>query len=321
MEPARRSLGELHPGSTYARGMSSGTPLGDFLRARREALKPTDLGRPEQRRRRVPGLRREEVALLAGVSADYYTRLEQGREKSPSAQVLDAVAHALKLDAEAIDHLNRLSLSPSQRPRLRSGTQVSRQLLQLMDGWEHTPAFVLGPALDVMAGNTLATVLHSGFDAFDNLARMVFADPAGRDFYQEWERAAHSCVAEIRAAYGHDPESARIREVVAELSARSADFARIWQMHDVRSKSQDGKHLKHPLVGDLHIMFAAFTVNEAPHQQLVVYHAAPGSATAQAFQTLRAMAAPAQPVTPAAGSAVEQPAPRPRPGQAFRSHA
>ncbi|MFD3523172.1 helix-turn-helix transcriptional regulator [Streptomyces sp. NPDC058653] len=270
--------------------MSNGTPLGEFLRARREALKPHDVGLPEYGRRRVPGLRREEVALLAGVSSDYYIRLEQGREKSPSPQVLDGVARALKLDAEATDHLNRLCLTASQRPRNWSETGVSQQLLQLMDTWEHTPAFVVGPALDILAGNSLATALHSGFGTFDNLARMVFADPAGRDFYQEWERAAHSCVAEIRAAYGHDPASARIAEVVAELSAQSEEFADIWQLHDVKGKSQEGKHLKHPQAGDLHIKFAAFTVNGAPHQQLVVYQAEPASPTAAAFETLRSMA-------------------------------
>jgi transcriptional regulator with XRE-family HTH domain len=264
--------------------------LGDFLRARREALKPQDVGLPEYGRRRVPGLRREEVALLAGVSSDYYIRLEQGRENSPSPQVLEAVAQALKLDAESADHLNRLCLTPSQRPHDRGEADVGPQLLQLMDGWEHTPAFVLGPALDILAGNSLATALHSGFDGFDNLARMVFVDPAGREFYQEWERAAHSCVAELRAAFGHDPESARIAEVVEELSADSEEFAGIWQLHDVKSKSQEGKHLRHPDVGDLHIAFAAFTVNGAPHQQLVVYQAEPASPTAAAFETLRALA-------------------------------
>ncbi|MEY9894443.1 transcriptional regulator with XRE-family HTH domain [Catenulispora sp. MAP5-51] len=271
--------------------MSYGTPLGDFLRARREALKPHDVGLPEHGRRRVPGLRREEVAMLAGVSSDYYIRLEQGRENSPSPQVLDAVALALKLDAESTDHLNRLCLHASQRPRDRGETGASQQLLQLMDGWEDTPAFVVGPALDIMAGNSLATALHSGFEEFDNLARMVFVDPAGREFYQEWERAAHSCVAEIRSAYGYDPQSTRIAEVVAELSAQSEEFAQLWQMHEVKGKSQEGKHLKHPSVGDLHIKFASFTVNGAPHQQLVVYQAEPASPTAAAFETLRIMAA------------------------------
>ncbi|MFF1439213.1 helix-turn-helix transcriptional regulator [Streptomyces sp. NPDC058295] len=287
--------------------MTNGTPLGDFLRARREALKPHDVGLPAYGRRRVPGLRREEVALLAGVSSDYYIRLEQGRENSPSPQVLDAVAQALKLDAEATDHLNRLCLTASQRPRVRGDeTDVSGQLLRLMEGWDHTPAFVVGPALDIMAANSLATALHSGFDRFDNLARMVFVDPAGRDFYQERERAAHSCAAEIRAAYGHDPASARIAEVVAELSAQSDEFAAIWRLHEIKSKSQECKRLKHPAVGDLHIELAAFTVNGAPHQQLVVYQAEPAGPTAAAFETLRSTATrpkQARPAVPVAALA------------------
>lgn len=119
---------------------------------------------------------------------------------------------------------------------------------------------------------------------------MMFVDPAGRVFYQEWERAAHSCVAGVRAAYGHDPESARIAEVVSELSSQSVEFAEIWQTHDVQAKSQERKHLKHPQVGDLHIKFAAFTVNGASHQQLVVCQAEAAGPTAAAFGTLSAMA-------------------------------
>ncbi|HZX02128.1 helix-turn-helix transcriptional regulator [Kribbella sp.] len=267
--------------------MSNGSPLGDFLRARREGLKPHDVGLPEYGRRRVPGLRREEVAMLAGVSSDYYIRLEQGRENSPSPQVLEAVAGALKLDDEASDHLYRLCRAAERRPRGQS--EVSAQLRQLMDGWEHTPAFIVGPALDILAGNAMAAALHLGFDSSDNLARMVFLDPAGREFYQDWERAAHSCVAELRSAYGYDPASARIAEVVDELSGQSTEFVDLWARHDVKSKSQEGKNLRHPEVGDLRIRFSAFTVNGAPHQQLVVYQAEPASPTAEAFEKLRAM--------------------------------
>ncbi|SEB30474.1 helix-turn-helix transcriptional regulator [Streptomyces melanosporofaciens] len=269
--------------------MSDTTPLGAFLRARREALTPQDVGLPAGGRRRVPGLRREEVALLAGVSADYYMRIEQGRENSPSPQVIDAVAQALRLDDEATDHLRRLTLG--RRERRGSGqADVSPQLLQLMDSWPHAPAFLLGPALDVLAGNALATALHSGFERFDNLARMVFADPAGRDFYRDWDRAAQSCVAELRAAYGYDPESPRIAEVVETLSASSGEFAELWARHEVKSKSQEGKNLRHPQVGDLEIQFSAFTVNGAPHQQLVVYQAEPASPTADAFALWHSLA-------------------------------
>ncbi|WP_083976950.1 helix-turn-helix transcriptional regulator [Kitasatospora azatica] len=208
--------------------MSDSTPLGDFLRARREALKPQDVGLPEHGRRRVPGLRREEVAVLAGVSSDYYMRLEQGRETGPSPQVIDAIAAALQLDDEAHDHLRRLTRATQERRSVPAGhDRVSPQLLQLIDSWPDTPAFILSPALDVLAYNALAAVLHSGFQRFDNLARMAFLDPAGRTFYQDWDRAANSCAAELRAAYGYTPDSPRITEVVDTLRAKSPEFAEL----------------------------------------------------------------------------------------------
>ncbi|MFE5212797.1 helix-turn-helix transcriptional regulator [Streptomyces sp. NPDC056600] len=265
--------------------MSDSTPLGNFLRARREALKPQDVGLPEHGRRRVPGLRREEVAMLAGVSSDYYMRLEQGRETSPSPQVIDAIAAALHLDDEAHDHLRRLTRAPRSVPA--GHRRISPQLLRLIDNWSDTPAFILGPALDILAHNALAAALHSGFQRFDNLARMTFLDPAGRTFYQDWDKAANSCVAELRAAYGYDPDSPRITEVVHTLCAKSPEFAELWARHEVRGKTQQAKHLAHPEVGALEIGFSAFTVNGAPHQQLVVYQAEPASATAAALAELR----------------------------------
>ncbi|MFK0110133.1 helix-turn-helix transcriptional regulator [Streptomyces sp. NPDC091217] len=268
--------------------MSDSTPLGDFLRARREALKPQDVGLPEHGRRRVPGLRREEVAMLAGVSSDYYMRLEQGRETSPSPQVIDAIAAALHLDDETHDHLRRLTRASQERRSVPAcHDRISPQLLQLIDSWPDTPAFILGPALDVLAHNALAAALHSGFQRFDNLARMVFLDSAGRTFYRDWDRAANSCVAELRAAYGHDPDSPRITEVVETVCAKSPEFAELWARHEVKGKTQQAKDLAHPEVGALEIRFSAFTVNDAPHQQLVVYQAEPASATAAAFAELR----------------------------------
>ncbi|MER6775876.1 MULTISPECIES: helix-turn-helix transcriptional regulator [unclassified Streptomyces] len=270
--------------------MSDRTPLGEFLRARREGLGPRDAGLPAHGRRRVPGLRREEVALLAGVSSDYYMRLEQGRETSPSPQVIDALAAALQLAGEEREHLRRLRRASHARPRgIPAGgpDEVGPQLRRLLDSWPDTPAFVLGPALDVLAHNALAAALHSGFRRFDNLARMVFLDPAGREFHRDWERAAHSCASELRAAYGHDPDSPRITEVVETLRAKSEDFARLWSRHEVKGKTRQEKVLVHPQAGALEIQFSAFTVNDAPHQQLVVYQAEPGSATAAALAELR----------------------------------
>ncbi|MFE2146556.1 helix-turn-helix domain-containing protein [Streptomyces sp. NPDC059456] len=268
--------------------MSDSTALGEFLRARREALGPQDVGLAAHGRRRVPGLRREEVALLAGVSSDYYMRLEQGRETSPSPQVLDALAAALRLDEAARHHLRRLPRAARGRHDTPTDHDaVGAHLPGLLDSWPDTPAFVLGPALDVLAHNTLAAALHSGFERFDNLARMVFLDPAGRAFHRDWERAAHSCAAELRAAYGHDPGSPRITEVVDTLRARSPEFAGLWARHDVRGKTHRTKHLVHPEAGALEIELSAFTVNGAPHRQLVVYRAEPASATAAAFTELR----------------------------------
>ncbi|WP_327280503.1 helix-turn-helix transcriptional regulator [Streptomyces sp. NBC_01205] len=271
--------------------MSDSTALGEFLRARREALGPQDVGLPGHGRRRVPGLRREEVALLAGVSPDYYMRSEQGRETSPSPQVVDAIATALRLDDAAHDHLRRLPRAAHARRGFPADhDRVSPALRRLLDSWPDTPAFVLGPALDVLAHNALAAALHSGFQRFDNLARMVFLDPAGRAFHRDRERAARSCVAELRAAYGCDPDSPRIAEVVDTLRAQSPEFAGLWARHEVRGKTQQAKHLTHPEVGALEIQFSAFTVNGVPHQQLVVYRAEPASATAAALAELRTRA-------------------------------
>ncbi|WP_030155773.1 helix-turn-helix transcriptional regulator [Streptomyces sp. NRRL S-244] len=269
--------------------MSDRSALGEFLRARREGLKPHQAGLPAHGRRRVPGLRREEVALLAGVSPDYYMRLEQGRETSPSPQVIDAIAAALRLDGEAHDHLRRLPRAPTPGRGTPTGGQerVGPQLRRLLDSWPDTPAFVLGPALDVLAYNALAAAVHSGFRRFDNLARMVFLDPAGRDFHRDWDRAAHSCVSEIRAAYGYDPGSPRITEVVETLCAQSPEFAELWSRHEVKGKTRREKVLVHPEAGALELQFSAFTVNDAPHQQLVVYQAEPASATAAALAELR----------------------------------
>ncbi|AEW99592.1 putative DNA-binding protein (plasmid) [Streptantibioticus cattleyicolor NRRL 8057 = DSM 46488] len=176
--------------------------LGEFLRSRRSALRPDEIGMASHGTRRVPGLRREEVAVLAGVNADYYTRLEQGRERRPSSQVLDALSRALRLDDDARAHLYRLAGTVPDEPAAPVPDQVSATLRQLMDGYTHTPAFVLDRTLDILAANALADALYAPFHPADNLARMTFADPAGRTFYQEWHKAAQAVVANLRHATG-----------------------------------------------------------------------------------------------------------------------
>ncbi|GAA3529827.1 helix-turn-helix transcriptional regulator [Nonomuraea rosea] len=264
-----------------------GNHLGEFLRARRAAVRPEDVGMASYGARRVAGLRREEVAVLAGVNADYYTRLEQGRERNPSPQVLDALSRALRLDTDAREHLYRLAGAvPGDRPRAHLAGRVSPALRQLMDGYPHTPAFVMNRTLDILAANALADALYAPFEPADNLARMTFLDPAGRSFYTDWDRAAQAAVANLRQAAGFDPDDPHLADLVRTLTVRSPDFARLWNAHTVRGKTQDAKHFLHPDVGPLALTYQAFDVREAPGQQLVIYHAEPGSPSAQALDLL-----------------------------------
>ncbi|MER5824661.1 helix-turn-helix transcriptional regulator [Streptomyces mirabilis] len=266
--------------------------LGGFLRARRAQLRPEATGLPTSGRRRVPGLRREEVATLAGVSTDYYMRLEQGRERHPSQQVLEAVARALRLDDEAVAHLYRVATPTARRTRRAPRVErVAPHLRRLLDTWSDTPAFVLGHALDVLARNRLAGALYAGFTHPDNLLRMTFLDPAAHHFHRDWDRAAESTVATLRRAAGIDPEDPRLRELVGELSMKSADFRVLWARHDVRGKTREAKLFHHAEVGDLELHYEAFTVNSAPTQQLIVYQAEPGSTSADALALLGSLSA------------------------------
>lgn len=255
--------------------------LGEFLRARRAALGPHDVGVVSHGVRRVAGLRREEVADLAGVNADYYARLEQGRERHPSPQVLDALGRALRLAPDTRAHLHRLAgAPPAERP---ATDRISPALRQLLDGFSGSPAFVINPALDVLAANPRAEALHSPFAAADNLARMVFLDPAGRRFYTDWTSTARATAAHLRQTCGVTPDDPRLRSLIRTLTTRSPDFARLWTTHDVLSKTQDTKHLHHPAVGPLTVTYQSFDVRAAPGQQLIVYQPAPGTPTAEAL--------------------------------------
>ncbi|MEU5640815.1 helix-turn-helix transcriptional regulator [Streptomyces milbemycinicus] len=271
--------------------------LGGFLRARRAQLRPEDTGLPTSGRRRVPGLRREEVATLAGVSTDYYMRLEQGRERRPSQQILEAVARALQLDDEAVAHLYRVATPTTRRTRRAPRVErVAPHLRRLLDTWSDTPAFVLGHALDILARNRLAGALYAGFTHSDNLLRKTFLDPAAHHFYGDWHRAAESSVATLRRAAGIDAEDPRLWELVGELSMKSAEFRVLWARHDVRGKTREAKLFHHAQVGDLELHYEAFTVNSAPTQQLIVYQAEPGSTSADALALLGSLSAGPGPV-------------------------
>jgi transcriptional regulator with XRE-family HTH domain len=278
--------------------MDSANLLGEFLRARRETTGPAHIGLPATGRRRTPGLRREEVALSAGVSTDYYARLEQGREQHPSAQVVDALAGTLGLDPEETDHLHRLARTARGRGRRSGVAAVRPTLLRLMDGWLHTPALILDRRLDVLAGNRLgralfATMLESGET---NLVRFAFLHPAARSFYPDWGRVARSGLGALRAGIGDLTDDRRLTELVGELSLRSPEFRRLWARHDVRGKAHEAKRFHHAQVGDLTLTYDSLTVDGATDQQLVVYQAEPGSASEQALALLGTVAADLPPV-------------------------
>ncbi|MCY1144183.1 helix-turn-helix transcriptional regulator [Actinoplanes sp. Pm04-4] len=263
------------------------TPLGVFLRARRELTSPEAAGVKSAGRRRTPGLRREEVARLAGVSTDYYTRLEQGRERHPSRQVLDAIARTLGLDPEEAAHLHRLARDDRESARRAIRETVRPSLLRLMDGWPHTPALIVDRRMDMLAGNRPGRALFAPVFELDepNLVTFVFLEPDARSFYPDWDEVARSSLGALRAAAGELPGDERLEELIGELSA-SAEFGRLWGRHDVRGKSHEAKRLHHPEAGELALTYDSFTVDGAAGQQLIVYQAEPASASAEALARL-----------------------------------
>jgi transcriptional regulator with XRE-family HTH domain len=270
------------------------SPLGDYLRSRRSQLSPEALGLPVYGRRRVPGLRREEVAMLTGVSVDYYIRLEQGREVNPSPQVLDSLGEVLRLDHDGRLHLYRLAgLSPRSEPAVPVEA-VDVSLLDLMSMWPNNPAIVLGRAFDVLASNQIGAALFQGFPFSRNLTRTTFLDPAARIFYPDWHAVAENTVAGLRLADGVFRGNPRIREIVDELQVKSPDFRTMWAQHSARGKRLESKRFRHPDVGLMVLRVHAFDVKGVPGQELVVYHAEPGSPSAQAMSLLGTLVATRQ---------------------------
>ncbi len=268
-------------------------PIGEYLRARRELVRPEDVELPDAgSHRRVPGLRREEVAMLAGVSADYYVRLEQGRDQHPSAQVLDALARALQLDEHATAHLHRLAAPPVRRRRRSPRPEkVPASIVRLIASWSHTPAYVYGRYMDVLAANPLATAVAPYHAPGHNLVRAAFLDPRVRDMYADWEYVTESTVAGLRALVGPDVDDPRLNELVGELSVRSERFRQLWARHDVRPKRSGISLLDHPQVGPLELSYEKLPIPDTNCQTLVIYHTEPGTPRAQALALLAASAA------------------------------
>ncbi|MDO9356230.1 MAG: helix-turn-helix transcriptional regulator [Solirubrobacteraceae bacterium] len=269
------------------------SPLGEFLRARREQIGPEQAGLPDLGRRRVPGLRREELAMLAGVSVDYYVRLEQGRNDHPSAQVLDALARVLQLDVDSAAHLRALAEPP--RPRRRSASRAAERanpvLVRALDALETQPAFVLGRYMDVLAVNPLMEALNDAFRVGNNIVRSLFLNPASHDLYPEWDKVAVETVASLRAAIGTDLDDPGFTQLVGELSVASDEFRQRWARHDVRPKSGGVKRMIHPMVGELELPYETLDLGSTPGQQLGIYSPEPGSISAERLAMLASLVA------------------------------
>lgn len=282
--------------------MSATNLLGDYLRARRELVQPERVGLPVTGVRRVNGLRREEVAMLAGISADYYLRLEQGRDQNPSVQVLEALARVLQLDQAATDYLLGLVASPSRQPRRRprreSVPSGTRQLLDVIG----LPAFVEGRYFDVLAANRLAYAISPNLQVGGNRLRAVFLDPAEQAMYPDWDRATAGLVAGFRRSVGTDVDDPGFIQLVGELSLASERFRQLWARHDVRSFAGSSEvTLEHPQVRAITLSREKLAIGGTQGQLFVVYHARPGTSSAEKLALLSSLANSATPTAPRVG--------------------
>ncbi|MEU0181119.1 helix-turn-helix transcriptional regulator [Streptomyces sp. NPDC006207] len=281
---------------------ASNTTLGDFLRACRSRVNPGDVGLPDDgRHRRVPGLRREELAQLANVSVDYVVRLEQGRTVHVSTAVLESLARALRLRPDERDYLLRVAAagaepSASAPPRIRPQTQT------LLDGLQEYPALLLSHRLDVLGWNPLGAALIADFAAVPepqrNLVRMAFLDPAFRELYADWRTVARECVAYLRMGAARDPQDPRLKALVQELADADADFRRWWSDHRVRTRAAGQKTFRHPVAGTMTLDFQSLVVGDDPDQTVFVYTAQPGTPAHEALRFLATWSASPAAVRP-----------------------
>ncbi|MEU0227136.1 helix-turn-helix transcriptional regulator [Streptomyces sp. NPDC006284] len=273
--------------------MDRSSEIREFLRTRRARITPEQAGlAPHGGPRRVPGLRREEVAQLAGVSVDYYIRLERGRTQGVSETVLEAVARALHLDDTERAHLFDLAQPTTPRTRRRrplAPHRVHPVLYRTLDALS-VPAVVQGRRTDVLAANRLAHALYTDFEARPrrerNFARFVFLDEAARTLYADWERVAGDCLAMLRLYAGRHADDPQLTELIGELSLHSDTFRRMWADHDVQAHTTGTKRLHHPLVGDLTLDYLVMAVEGDPEQTLTVYTPEPASPSAEALGLL-----------------------------------
>ncbi|MFJ2773569.1 helix-turn-helix transcriptional regulator [Streptomyces sp. NPDC087300] len=274
----------------------TGTELGRYLRARRARVTPAEAGLPAGTGlRRTPGLRREELATLAGVSVDYYTRLERGRETNPSAPVIDALARALRLTGDAHDRLHDLAELASGRltePHPTTDQTVRASTLRMLDALTPLPAYVVSRHSSMLAANAPGKALMPGLWDWPaeqrNVTRYVFLHPVGRELYRPWEETVAQSVAHLRAVGGTDPDSPELTGLVGELLLKSPDFARLWERYDVRERGGGSKTFAHPKVGSMTLTYEVMQLARTGGQRMVVYQAPEGTPDEAAMLRLTA---------------------------------
>lgn len=276
--------------------MTQRTDLGEFLRSRRARLRPEDAGLVDYGdRRRVPGLRREELAQLAGISLAYYVRLEQGQSANASDAVLDAIANALQLDDDERAHLFDHARPQGAARRRAKPEQLRDGIRQMVHTLDAVPTLVVGRRSDILAWNQLAHRLLAGHLPYDapnrpqerpNLARLVFLDPHTRELYVDWKRKARDAVAFLRTSAARHPDDPQLTELVGELTMHSAEFATLWSAHPVRECASNTREYQHPTVGRLTLRDEMLKLPDDEGQRVVIYNAEPGSASAAALHLL-----------------------------------
>ncbi len=269
--------------------------LGEFLKARRAELNPSDVGLRGGQRRRVRGLRREEVAALAAISSEYYARIEQGRLQA-SAPLLNELAQVLRLNEDQRTYLFELAAREKVRcPRAVERQQVDEQLQRMLDDLTATPAFVIGRRTDILAWNQLAAALWTDFGRYPEeervFLRLLFTEPWMRELYVDWEEVTRLAIAQLRMESARYPDDQRLADLVEELSARDAQFRQWWTEHDVAMRGKGVKKLRHPVVGELTLDWDTLTCGTDPEQHIIVWTAAPGSPSHDGLRLLASWSA------------------------------
>ncbi|WP_062438522.1 helix-turn-helix transcriptional regulator [Herbidospora daliensis] len=272
--------------------METDRKLGEFLRARREITAPARVDLPDAGSRRTPGLRREEVAMLIGVSTDYYVRLEQGRERNPSDQVIAALTEVYALGADAVAHLYALARGPSPAdPEESPSDEVSPHLIRLMDSWPRTPAFIVNQYMETVALNPSATAFYEkGLGRTpkigNNTLRAMFFDPVAREFYADWESTARAKVAHFRANAGRNLHDTRMSDLIEELTDQSPEFRDAWARYEVQIEPGRTRRFRHELVGELAVNCEVFSLAGSPGLHLITFQAGHDGHSAEALDAM-----------------------------------